>query len=104
MAADTFSRFLVNIGNTLKIDNDERFLVDPVLKAIKKYSTHPSILSIKEKINNNVFSFGNVTYHQSYEEILNEINGLDTSRSIQSEDVPFKIIKDNADIFTNFIL
>ena len=94
----------MNIGNTLKIDNDERFLVDPGLKAIKKYSTHPSILSIKEKINNNVFSFGNVTYHQSYEEILNEINGLDTSRSIQSEDVPFKIIKDNADIFTNFIL
>ena len=51
-------------------------------------------------MNNNVFSFRKVTY----EEILNEINSLDTSKSTQSEDIPFKIIKDNADIFANFIL
>ena len=69
-------------------------------KAIKKYSAHPSILRIKEKINNNVFSFPTFTY----EEILNEINSLDTSSSTQSEDSPFKIIKDNADIFADFIL
>ena len=104
--ADTFNRFFVNIGNTLKIDKDKPFLVetndefDPVLKAIKKNSAHPSILSIKEKMNNNVFSFRKVTY----EEILIEINSLDTSKSPQSEDIPFKIIKDNADIFANFIL
>ena len=96
----------MNIRNTLKIDKDKQFLVetnnifDPVLKAIKKYSSHPSILSIKEKINNNVFSFQKVTY----EEILNEIKNLDTSKSTQSEDIPFKIINDNADIFANFIL
>ena len=104
--ADTFNRLFVNIGNTLKIDKNKQFLVetnnvfDPVLKAIKKYSAHPSILNIKEKMNNNVFSFRKVTY----EEILNEINSLDTSKSTQSEDIPFKIIKDNADIFANFIL
>ena len=51
-------------------------------------------------MNSNVFSFRNVTYT----EILNEINSLDTSKSAQSENIPFKIIKDNADIFTNFIL
>ena len=51
-------------------------------------------------MNNNVFSFRKVTY----EEILNEINSLNTSKSTQSEDIPFKIIKDNADIFANFIL
>ena len=104
--ADTFNKFFVNIGNTLKIDKDKQFLVetndvfDPVLKAIKNYSAHPSVLSIKEKMNNNVFSFREVTY----EETLNEINSLDTSKSSQSEDIPFKIIKDNADIFANFIL
>ena len=49
---DTFNRFFVNIGNTLKIDKNKQFLVetndvsDRVLKAIKKYSAHPSILSI----------------------------------------------------------
>ena len=85
--------FFVNIGKTLKIDKDKQFLVetndvfDPVLKAIKKYSAHPSILRIKEKMNNNVFSFQKVTY----EEILNEINGSDTSKSTQTEDTPFKI-------------
>ena len=51
-------------------------------------------------MNNNVFSFRNVTY----EEILNEINSLDTSKSTQSENILFKIIKDNADIFATFIL
>ena len=98
--------FFVNIGKTLKIDKDKQFLVetndlfDPVLKAVKKYSAHPSILRIKDKMNNNVFSFRRVTC----EEILNEINSLDTSKSTQSEDIPFKIVKDNTDIFANFIL
>ena len=104
--ADTFNQFFVNIGNTLKIDKDRQFLLgandvfDPALKAIKKYSARPSILNIKEKMNNNVFSFRNVTY----EEILIGINSLDISKSTQSEDIPFKIIKGNADIFANFIL
>ena len=68
----------MNIGKTLKIGKDKQFLVetndvfDPVLKAIKKYSAHPSILSIKEKMNNTVFSSRKVTY----EEILNVINSL----------------------------
>ena len=51
-------------------------------------------------MNNNVFSFRKVTY----KEILNEINSLGTSKSTQSEDIPFNIIKDNADIFANIIL
>ena len=81
--ADTFNTFSVNIGSTLKIDKDKQFLVetnnafDPVIKAIKKYSVHPSSLSIKEKMSNNVVSFGKV----SYEEILNEIISLGTSKS-----------------------
>ena len=76
--ADTFNKFFMNKGNTLKIDKDKQFLAetnnvfDPVLKAINKYSAHASILPIKEKINNNLFSFRKVTY----EEILNEINSL----------------------------
>ena len=47
---DTFNKFFMNIGKTLRIDKDKQFLVetnhvfDPVLKAIKKYSAHPSIL------------------------------------------------------------
>ena len=51
-----------------------------------------SILNIKEKMNNNVFSFRNVTY----EEILNKMSNLDTSMPTHSENIPFKIIKDRA--------
>ena len=43
-------------------------------------------------------------FEVTYEEILYEINSLDTSKSTQSEEIPFEIIKDNADIFVNFIL
>ena len=81
--ADTFNKFFTNKGNILNIDKDKGFLVDtngvfdPVLKAIKEYSAYPSILKIKEKTNINAISFLNVTY----EEILNEINSLNTSKS-----------------------
>ena len=104
--ADTFNKFFVNIEKTSKTDKDKQVLVetnevfDPVLKTIKKYSTHPSILRIKEKMNNKAFSFRKVTY----EEILNESNSSDNSKSTQPEDIPFKITKDNADNFANFIL
>ena len=53
--ADTFNKFFVNIGNTLKIDKDKEFLVetndifDPVLKAIEKYSAHHSIRTLKKR-------------------------------------------------------
>ena len=51
-------------------------------------------------MNDNMLSFRNVTY----EEKLNEINNLETLKSTQLWDMPIKIIKDNADIFANFIL
>ena len=49
------NKFFVNMGNTLKIGKDKRCVLetnhafDPVLKAIKKYSAHPSILNIKKR-------------------------------------------------------
>ena len=49
------NKFFLNMRNTLKIDKDKRCVVetnnafDPVLKAIKKYSAHPSILNIKKR-------------------------------------------------------
>ena len=53
--ADTFKKTLVNIEKTLKIDRNKQFLLEannefnPVLKAVKKYSAHISILRIKKK-------------------------------------------------------
>ena len=70
----------------MQIEKDKQYLVetndlfDPTLKAIKKYNSNTSILSIKEKMNNSVFSFRNVTY----EEMLNEVKSLNTSKSTQT--------------------
>lgn len=47
-----------------------------------------------------VFSFRNVTY----EEVLNKIQNLDTSKSTYSEGIPFNIIEDDANIFANLFL
>ena len=70
----------------MQIEKDKQYLIetndlfDPILKAIKKYNSNTSILSIKEKMNNSVFSFRKATY----EEMLNEVKSLNTSKSTQT--------------------
>ena len=73
---------------------------DPVLKAILKYKDHPSIKAI-ERVpkSKDLFNFSNVEKR----EILQEIVCLDPSKACQDTDVPTKIIKENADMFTDFI-
>ena len=79
------------------ISND---INDPVLKSILKYKVHPCIKAI-EKISklNNLFKISNVEKR----EVLNAIFNLDVSKSCQDTDVPTKNIKENADIFADFI-
>ena len=62
--ADTFNKFFSNDVKELKIKKDDNLLTDvieksnPVLKAIKKYKNHPSILRIKSSFKHpKVFSF-----------------------------------------------
>ena len=79
------------------ISND---INDPVLKFILKYKDDPSIKTIGNIFKlNNLFKFSNMEKR----EILNEIVNLDASKSCQDTDVPTKIIKENADIFADFI-
>ena len=75
-------------------------LWDPVLKAIFKYKDHPSVKAIKRvPKSKDLFNFSNLEKR----EILQEIVCLDASKACQDTDVPTKIIKENADIFTDFI-
>ena len=70
---------------------------EPVLKAIVKYRNHRSILTIGEVWKKNPqFSFRCV----DKDEILKEILNLDASKACQDSDIPPRIIKENADIFT----
>ena len=104
--ANVLNTFFSTIINNLNIPEYPMFdaisnnVNDPILKSILKYKDHPSIKAI-EKISklNSLFKFSNM----AKTEILNEIVNLDASKSCQDRDVPTKIIKENADIFADFI-
>ena len=61
--AETFNTFFSNITQNLRIDSNlveitENFNTpDPVLKAVKKYEKHPSIIKITETMKNKNTSF-----------------------------------------------
>ena len=73
---------------------------DPVLKAVHKNQRHPSILAIKEKYNGLSFSFSSV----SLSNLQNKLKTLDSSESVHETDIPTKVLKENMDIFSPFLL
>ena len=77
-------------------------MADPIIKLILKYRDHPSILAIGEvckEESDSSFLFTGI----DKEEILKEILNLDASKACQDTDVPTKILKENADIFADFL-
>ena len=75
-------------------------IINPLLKAIIRYRNHPSIVGIKKFCNSkSLFSFKNV----QKEEILKELNNLNINKATQNTDIPTKIIKENSDLFGDFI-
>ena len=74
-------------------------LFNPVLKAILKYKNHPSIAVIRNVNNSFHFHFNEV----SVEEVYKEMRKLSTRKSVQSTDIPIRVLKENADIFADYI-
>ena len=69
---------------------------DPILKAVEKYSKHPSILKIREHYpQNDNFSF----QPTNFADVLNEVRCLDESKSSPVESLPARVLKDIADVF-----
>ena len=105
--AEIFNTFFVNIVSNLGIVINESLLVnsggtnDPIVNIIERYKTHPSIRLIKEHATqlDNRFSFEQITY----EDIHKEIRKLDCMKASQDADIPSNIIKENANIFANFL-
>ena len=105
-SATVLNNFFSNIIKSLGIPQYKdaepvgQSISDPVLKVIIKYRSHPSIKAIKEQCNTNLyFSFSQI----GHDEIMKELNNLDTNKTIQNTDIPTKLIKENSDIFANFI-
>ena len=104
--AKVLNEFFANIVTNLnipkfnQIDQTSENTIDPVIKAILKYRAYPSIIAIKENctsISNFDFSFVEKV------DIPNEIKMLKSNKATQNTDIPTKLIKDNADIFAEFI-
>ena len=101
--------FFSNIFSNLKIpkyvENNpiSGNIKDPILKLSVKYRNHPSILAIREVCtgrNSNIqFSFSQIDKKKKFDNILS----LNTSKATQDTDVPTGILKENADIFAEFL-
>ena len=92
-----FNKFFVNIVPNSGINTNHSFLIntenenDPIEKAIVKYKNHPSIISIKNFMENSDSSF----YFQHFPKgkIAKTIKVLDTKKVVQSADTPANVIK-----------
>ena len=103
--AEVFNNFFSNIVKNLKIpayknlNTNIENVKDPVFRAILKYKNHPSIIAIKEKSKNQKFSFHEV----NNEKIERGIMRLNKNKASQKSDIPIRIIKDDVDIFADFL-
>ena len=103
--AEVLNNFFSNIVKKLKIPEYENLnsnienIKDPVFRAILKYKNHPSIIAINEKSKNAKFSFHEV----NNEKIAKEIRRLNKNKASQKSDIPIRIMKENANIFAEFL-
>ena len=103
--AESLNSFFSNIVKNLNISRYSEFdpapenIADPTLEAIFKYKDHPSILAIQSHCEKGTFRFSEV----NIENIKKDILKLDKNKASQHSDIPIKIIKEDLDIFADFL-
>ena len=70
-----------------------------ILKTIVKYKNHPSIFTIQANINGRIIFFIEVIA----QDIKKGIFDLETKKSLQISGILTKIIKENVDVFADFL-
>ena len=107
--AETFNKYLQNLVPNLALQVPSNLLCqtpengDEIVAAIYKYQNHPSIKTILQKCNFS-FSFKTVKELLSLTDIEKEMKSLNTNKASHSSDIPTKILKQNVDFFSPFIL
>ena len=102
---EILNTFFSNAIKTLKIteyqetDSLANSISYPIFKVILKYRNHPSIVAIKNLNKGSRFDFSRV----SVQDVVKEIKKLSTRKATQYTDLPVKILKENSDIFGNYI-
>ena len=103
--AETLNNFFSNIVKKLNIpkfnsnNSVTENIKDPVFKAILKYKNHPSILAIQKYSKNKTFHFEEVNIGEVEKAILK----LDKTEATQKPDILTRIIKENIEIFSDFL-
>ena len=69
---------------------------NPTLKSKLKYRKHSSVIAVGDLNNRSSFWFSLVIF----EKVLKELN---PRKAAQSSDIPVRVLKDNVDIFANYI-
>ena len=90
--AETFNEFFVNIVPSLNISPKENG--EPILNYINKFKNHPIKIIKSKKKEEQTFAFKYV----SYKEVLNEIRKLQTATTVQQNDIPTKLLKENSEV------
>ena len=100
--AKTLDNFFSNIVKKLNTPNFNsnnsvtKNIKDPVSKAILKYKNHPSILAIQKYSKNKTFHFK----EGNFGEVEKKSN---KTKASQKTDTPTRIIKENIDMFADFL-
>ena len=99
--AESFNKFFIDAVSSLAIEenrallDDADDLSDPVRRAIKKFSHHPSIIDIKKNVSITTrFSFVEVDVN----EMMAEVNNLNEKKSGTFMNIPIKRLKEVVDI------
>ena len=88
----------LDINRDLYTNNDTN-LDDPIENIIERFKTHPSVVRIWEKgYKTNNFSFHIVPQSDVYRVIKNI-----GSKAYQKDNIPPKVLSDNADVLSSFI-
>ena len=103
--AEILNKFFSNAVKNLKIPEYQEAdpyadnISHPIFKAIMKFRNQSSITAIKNLNKGTRFGLCRV----SVQDVVKEIKKLSTRKATQSADIPVKILKENADIFGNYI-
>ena len=101
--AETFHEFFSNVVKTLNISQNPYLIsgtsqTDPVLQSIEKFSKHPSIINIKERMNNSNYTFS--FKFESQEKFSKLMQNFNCNKATQQYNISIKILKENSEIFS----
>ena len=71
----------------------DKFLTDPIEIAIQKFDSHPSVLKIRERVQNSCFKF----HPTDLKEVEKEISNLNRNKSDTFNSIPITTLKENID-------